>query len=216
MRSVLMMIVLSVTLLAGCSSMTSDDVASYELQSSGIRKVAIVDVQGAINGESAQESIFSCFQKEFMKRGYQVIERKQIQQIIKEQDFQQSGITNDYGATEFGKICNAQAILLVNIPEYGKEIHMTAKLLNTETASILWTSEGSASTGATKASITASSLAFVTSFLIPCDNTSERILTSAASAMLGGAAGKALSPSEEKMLKKLIKKKMCRNLPRCM
>ena len=129
MRSVLMMIVLSVTLLAGCSSMTSDDVASYELQSSGIRKVAIIDVQGAIKGEFVKNSVCSYFNMELLRRGYQVVERQQIEALLREIDFQSSGVTSEYQAARIGNMCNVEGVLLVNIPEYGEKVSMTAKLI---------------------------------------------------------------------------------------
>ncbi len=147
MRTALVGVLLTLVAVAGCASSKGESQAVMGYDFSKIDKVAIIEVTGRVYGESVKNQIGNYFTFELMKRGYQVIERKDIKTLLKEQEFQASDITTDAGAAKAGKILNVPAALLINVPKYDEKLEMTAKLLDVENGTILWIGRGSSTTG---------------------------------------------------------------------
>ena len=109
--------------------------------------MAILEVTGAVRGETVKNQIGTFFEMELMKRGYSPIERSQVQAILKEQEFQASELSSSEGVVKAGQILNVPVIIVVNIPEFSDKMNMTAKMIDTKDGSILWTGIGSGKTG---------------------------------------------------------------------
>ena len=118
----------AVMLIGGCSSGESYVKAGYDF--TRLNKVAIVDVQGDISGEPAKNQIADFFAMELLKKGFEPVERAQVQTLLTEQKFQTSGLTSQEGAAKAGRILNVPAVLVVNIPNFGEQISMTAKMID--------------------------------------------------------------------------------------
>jgi hypothetical protein len=139
MRTVCVCVLLSALLVAGCASSKGESYATAGYDFSRLDKVAIVSVTGQVYGEAAKTAISDDFTMELIKKGYAVILRSEMQALLKEQEFQASGITSDQDAARAGRILNVPAVVLISIPKYGKEkMEMTAKLVEVETGTILW------------------------------------------------------------------------------
>ena len=204
--------VITVMLIGGCSSGESYAKAGYDF--TRLDKVAVVDVQGDINGEPAKNQIADFFAMELLKKGFAPVERTQVQTLLKEQQFQTSGLTSPEGAAKAGRILNIPAAMIVNIPNFGEEISMTAKIVDVENAGILWMGSGSGKTGTLLSTIlgtVAGAGAGAAAGEVVGGKDSTAIGT-VAGGVLGGAAGYELSPQKAEKAREIIKK-ICKTLP---
>lgn len=69
---------------------------------------------------------------------YDVVERVLLEQVMKEQGFQYSGIVDEEQITEIGKITGAETIILpiLTSPSYGNTYILSIKMLNVKTGNI--------------------------------------------------------------------------------
>ncbi len=198
----------SLLLLAGCASEKAESYTRAGFNFAQVDKVAVVEVSGQVRGNAVKNQIADFFAMELLKKGYSPIERKQVQAILEEQDFQASDITTNEGAARAGRILNVPVVMLVNIPTYKEEMNMTAKLINVEDGSILWLGSGSGSTGKTFGTILGAAAGAVAGSQVGNGRTEGAVI----GGVLGGVAGRALSPQQAEQVQKLIKK-VTENLP---
>ena len=124
MRSVCLWILTAALLAAGCASSEGESYATAGYDFSNLDKVAIVEVTGKVYGDAAKNEIGNMFTMELMKRGYSVVERAEVQALLKEQEFQASDITTNEGAAQAGRVRNVPAVLLINVPKYEDKIEL--------------------------------------------------------------------------------------------
>lgn len=199
-------------LIGGCSSGESYVKAGYDLTK--LDKVAVVDVQGDINGELAKNQIADYFAMELLKKGFAPVERVEVQTLLKEQQFQTSGLTSPEGAARAGKILNVPAVLLINIPNFSEEMSMTAKMIDVEDGSILWMGSGSGKTGKFLSTIfgTAAGAGAGAVAGKAVGGKDSTVIGGVAGGVLGGVAGHELSPQKAEKAQEIIKK-ICKSLP---
>jgi hypothetical protein len=202
----------AVMLISGCSSGESYAKAGYDFTK--LDKVAVVDVQGDINGEPAKNQIADFFAMELLKKGFAPVERAQVQTLLKEHQFQVSGLTSSEGAARAGKILNVPAILVVNIPNFGEEMSMTAKMINVEDGGILWMGSGSGRTGTLLSTIfgTAAGAGAGAATGKAVGGNDSTAIGAVAGGVLGGVTGHELSPQKAEKAQEIIKK-ICKSLP---
>jgi hypothetical protein len=144
---------------------------------------------------------------ELMKKGYKVIERSRVKAILKEQEFQASDLADPQGAAKAGKILNVPAVLMIDIPKYGSEkLNMSAKLVDVQTAEILWIGTGEGSTGKTAATILGAVGGAALGAAVGGHDTSDRVIGGVIGGVAGGVAGNLLSPDQEKQFRKVVAK----------
>jgi uncharacterized protein YcfJ len=147
---------------------------------------------------------------ELLKKGYSPIERAQVHVLLKEQEFQASAITSEEDAAKAGRILNVPVVLIVNVPEFGADIQVTAKMVNVEDGSILWMSTGKGKGGKTLGTILGAAAGAAIGWASTGED--DQVLGAVVGGVAGGAAGNLLTPDEaEKML--AIVKKVCKTLP---
>jgi hypothetical protein len=204
--------VITVMLIGGCSSGESYAKAGYDFTK--LDKVAVVDVQGDINSEPAKNQIADFFAMELLKKGFAPVERAQVQTLLKEHQFQVSGLTSSEGAARAGKILNVPAILVVNIPNFGEEMSMTAKMINVEDGGILWMGSGSGRTGTLLSTIfgTAAGAGAGAAAGKAVGGNDSTAIGAVAGGVLGGVTGHELSPQKAEKAQEIIKK-ICKSLP---
>jgi len=209
MKSAIFIALLSTALLfAGCSTGESYVRAGFDFRS--LDRVAVVAVEGDISGEAAKNQISDFFVMELLKKGYQPIERAQVQALLKEQQFQATDVTTAEGAVKAGKILNVPTVLVVNIPDFGEEISITAKMIDVEQGSILWMGSGSGTMGRTLSTIAGAAVGAGAGAAAAGED--KEVLGGAAGGVLGGVAGRALSPQKADKAKEIIRK-ICKKLP---
>lgn len=208
MRAVCVSMLLTAMTVAGCASSHAESFAATGYNFANLDRVAIVEVTGrAIYGEAAKNQIANMFVMELMKKGYTVVERSQVKTILKEQEFQASDLADPQGAAKAGKILNVPAVLTIDIPKYGDEkINMTAKLIDVQTAAILWIGSGEGSTGKTAATIVGAIGGAALGAAVGGHDTGDRVIGGVIGGVVGGVAGNMLSPEQDKQFRKVVAK----------
>lgn len=172
--------------------------------------IAVIDVIGPVGGEAARNQIADFFAMELLKKGYSPIERAQVHVLLKEQEFQASGMTRTEDAARAGRILNVPVVLIVNVPEFGEDVSMTAKMVDVEDGSILWMASGKAKGGKFLGTLFGATAGAIAGYAVTGEN--DKVIGSVAGGVLGGAAGNLLAPDEaEKVLE--ITQKMCETMP---
>jgi hypothetical protein len=195
-------------LLAGCASTTGSGQTKAGYDFSQIDRVGVVGVDGAGGGgsEAAENQFAVMFNRLLMKKGYSPVERQQIREVIKEQEFQNSDMTRARNATAIGRILNVDAVVTINVPRYGDEMEMSIQMMDPESAAVIWTASGSGTTGmAGKAGALVGGItgAVAGSEL---EGTAGAVAGGGAGAAAGGLTGKAMSPERQEQAAKLMNK----------
>jgi hypothetical protein len=68
--------------------------------------------------------------------GVRLVDRTRIEQILKEQDFQHSGRTDQAMAAQIGKILNARKMIFGSVSKLGTSITISTQMLDVETAGV--------------------------------------------------------------------------------
>lgn len=196
------MLMLCIVMAVGCTSVETYTNPNYQFGS--IAKVAIVDVTGRLD-EGSRNQIGDFFTMGIMKKGYSVIERQQVKQMLAEQQFQQGDITTNQDAARAGRVLNVPAVVLVNMSELAEEMMLTAKLIDVETAEITWVGSVSGSTGRTVATV-AGGAAGVAAGVALGGSSSGRLVGGVAGGAVGALGARALTPSEISHVRKMANK----------
>ena len=190
-------------IVTGCAQAEATLAPDYSF--AAIDKIAVLDVTGDVAGAATRDLICDYFGMEFMKKGYGVIERQRIQALLDEQRFQRSDLTTQQGAARAGKILNVPVVVVAAVYVYGQKISMTAKMIDVETANVVWIASGDGNTGRTLATIGGAVAGAGVGVAVGGDRTG-RTVGGVAGAAVGGAAGYLLTPDVDKVLRKVIKK----------
>lgn len=193
---------------AGCTSSEGHFRQDYDY--STVQKIAVIDVIGPVGGEAARNQIADFFSMELLKKGYSPIERAQVHILLKEQEFQASAVTSAEDAARAGQVLNVPVALIINVPKFGEDIQMTAKMVDVEDGSVLWMSSGQGKGGKTLGTIFGAAAGAVVGYT--ASGKDDRVLGTVAGGVLGGAAGNLLTPDEAQKVQE-IAKKMCQTLP---
>ncbi len=213
MRNVCLCMLLSALLVAGCASSKGESYAAPGYDFSGLDKVAIASITGQVYGEAAKSTIADFFTMELFQKGYRVMARSEMQAILDEQEFQASAITSNQDAARAGQVLNVPAVMIVSIPKYGSEkMEMTAKLVDVETAEILWLGSGSGKTGKTLATIVGAAAGAAIGATVAGGDSNDRVLGGVLGGVAGGVAGNVLSPEQRDQVRKTIGD-VCESLP---
>jgi hypothetical protein len=196
--------------IAGCASGESWRKPGYDFEAVG--DVAVVDVEGAVYGETARNQVGDYLAMELLRCGFGVVERRQVQSVLREQDFEASDLTSSVGIAKAGRILNVQGIVLANVANFGDRMSMTVKMLGVETAEILWIGSGSANTGRALGVLGGAALGGAAGVAMG-GSTGGSIAAGIGGAFVGGAIGNELTPQEMVVAQKMIKA-TCKDLPR--
>lgn len=195
-------------LIGGCAAGKGYVRADYDFGK--VDKIAVVDVIGDVRGESAKNQISDFFVMELLKKGFAPVERAQVQVLLKEQQFQATDITSAEDAARAGRILNVPAVLVVNIPNFGDEMSLTAKMVNVEDGSILWLGSGTGKTGKVLSTVAGAAAGAGAGAAVAGKD--DRAVGAVAGGVLGGVAGHALSPQKAEQVQQVIEK-VCKSLP---
>ena len=212
MRTICLCTLAAALFAGGCAASKGESFVRAGYDFSKVNRVAVIEVTGRVRGEPVKNQIGDFFKMELMKKGYTVVERRQVQALLKEHEFQASDVTNAEDAARAGRILNVPVVLLVNIPVYKEDMNMTAKMIDVEDGSILWMGSGSGTTGKTLATIVGAAAGAAGGVMVAGDETGDKVLGGVIGGVLGGVAGRALSPQQAVQVRKIIKK-VCKELP---
>jgi outer membrane lipoprotein SlyB len=208
-RAMMFLAVLGLVVLSGCTS--AEGVINQNYDFTKVDEVAIVEVESADLDRAQEDQISDWFAAELLRAGYSPIERRKAQALLREQDFQASDLTSPTNAAQAGRILNVPAVIMISVPNFGRKTSMTAKMVDVETAEIVWIGEGSTNTRSALATIGGAVIGAGTGYALGGDSTGEAV-GAAAGGLIGGGAGYLLSGDAKKLAKKAIRK-MAATLP---
>lgn len=95
--------------------------------------IAVIDLKARGVSKMVSAAVTDLIRSEMVKTGlYTVVERSQMDEILKEQGFQQTGCTDQSCAVQLGKILSAKKILLGEINKMGETIMITVRIVDVE------------------------------------------------------------------------------------
>ncbi len=213
MRTLCVTGILAICLFAGCASESGESVTMAGFDFSSIAKVGVLDPSGDVYGDTVKNQIADLFIKELMRKGYHCAVRTEMKKLLDEQDFQSSDVTNESDAARIGKIINVPVVMMINIPKFEGKMEVTAKLVRVEDGMILWIGDGSGSTGKGLSTLAGAALGAAAGAVIAGGDTGDRVVGGVIGGVVGGVAGNAMSPEKSEQFKKIIRTKVCKDLP---
>jgi hypothetical protein len=213
MRMLLACLLTAAVFAGGCATQVGESQGRVGFDFSGVDKVAVLDVSGAAS-EAVKNQIGDYFVLELLKKGYAPVERQQVQELLKEQQFQTTtGITSTEGAVKAGRILNVPAVVLVSIPDNEEEVSLTAKMVSVEDGAILWqaTGYGKKNTwmGTVLGAVVGAGAGAAVGNTMGNDGA---VIGGVAGGVVGGMAGQALTPQQAEQIQKIVKQ-MCKQMP---
>jgi len=124
-------LLMAIVLAVGCASVSGTGEYNRSYDFAGIERTAVVSVDG-IGGQANRDQVAAMFNQALLGLGYSPVERSRINTVIEEQDFSRSQITTAEGAARAGRILNVDTVVLVNVPEFGDNMSMTAQMIDVE------------------------------------------------------------------------------------
>jgi hypothetical protein len=203
MKTVLKILVIVVLLVVGCRSQQKSSFrVGYDF--SGVNKVAIVSVEGAVSSEAAKDEIADFFSIELLEKGYAPMGRAQVRASLAEQEAEDeiADLSTPEGAVAAGMALDVPAVLTIKIPHFGDEVSISATMIDVNDRSILWLATGTGKGGGTFSSI----------FSSKSGRSEEEGLLGPLTGDVMGSTDQPLSPEDAERAQRIVKK-MCRSLP---
>ena len=205
---------LALPALCACASTKGESVFNKNYDLGRIHAIAIVDGNNPTFAVTTRQTLVDTFQYEFMKRGWNVIERSNIEKAIDEMDFQNKDVTSETDRKQLGHVLNVQAITVVNIAKAGDDLSLTAKMIDVETGELIWqgSGEGEVSTGlsAFTGALVGAGVGAVAGHNVGSGGNAGA--GAVIGGLAGGAVGAALTPAETENAKKVVVK-VCEAIP---
>jgi hypothetical protein len=203
MKTVIKLIVAGLLLVVGCRTQQK---SSYRVgyDFSGVNKVAIVSVEGAVPSEVAKDEIADFFSIELLEKGYAPMGRAQVRASLAEQEAEDeiADLSTPEGAVAAGMALNVPAVLTIKIPHFGDEVSISATMIDVEDHSILWLATGTGKGRGTFSSI----------FSSKSSRSEEEGLLGPMMGDVMGSTDQPLTPEDAERAQRIVKK-MCRSLP---
>ena len=156
------------------------------------------------NDEVAKDEIADFFALELLEHGYAPIGRAQVRASLAEQEDEESmtDLTTPEGAVAAGLALDVPAVLTINIPHFGDEISISAKMIDVEDRSILWLATGPGRSGGRFSSV----------FRSKSGGGKDEGLLGPMMGDVMAATDQPLSPRDAERAQSIIEK-MCKSLP---
>jgi len=96
-------------------------------------RVAVIDLQGKGVSKMVSYAVSDLIRSEMVRTGmFIIVERTQMNEILKEQGLQMSGCTDSACAVEMGKLLSARKILMGEINQLGQSYVITVRIVDVE------------------------------------------------------------------------------------
>lgn len=151
---VLTLFPLLLVLLAGCASVSTGRTYDHGYPFATVYSVGVIGVEGVDGADAghplAQDEIARLFSRALSERGYHVIPRSRIQQLMREQGITQARAAQVPAAEELARILDLDAIFMLRAPQYGDTVEMKVTMLDVASARKIWHGWGTADRDAGK------------------------------------------------------------------
>jgi hypothetical protein len=134
----------AVCMMAGCRSngTSGESCIRAGFDFSTLDLVAVVDVSGAVESESVKDQISDAFLKQLLTKGYGPVGRQLVKRQLVESNAQLDDLKGEPYAIEAGRILKVPAVLTIQVPNFGEETNLTAKIIEVSTGGALWVGSG--------------------------------------------------------------------------
>lgn len=146
MKKVALSVFAAALFLAGCAA---DVMVRRNPPAGETVRVAVLPCKSHPSSPGSGELAYEAFSTNILHiKGYSVVDRGAIDQLIKEQKLTQTGVIDQTQAIELGKLLGAQGVILGTVTEYvprkslmfpPAKVSVTARLINTKTGEVEWT-----------------------------------------------------------------------------
>ena len=198
MKIVAPILIIALLFVGGCASGRAESHFRAGYNFGMLDSVAVVAVEGALQSELAKNQIAEYFEMELLKKGYAPKEWTNVAATLEEEEVEASDLDTEEGVAEAGNIINVPAILIVNIPHFGDEIFITAKMVDVADGSVLWIGSGTSRTDGL--------------FDFGSGAQEDALFGGVTGGVMGTVPAYALSPKEAERVQRLIRR-MCNTLP---
>jgi len=100
--------------------------------------IAVIEFEGIGISQNEAKALTNRFRDELVTTGkYTVVERGQMDEILQEQAFQQTGCTSDECAVEVGKLLSVRLIVIGSISKVGDVFSISSRIVNVESGEII-------------------------------------------------------------------------------
>ncbi|MFV8836040.1 CsgG/HfaB family protein [Aquisalimonas sp.] len=192
--------------LAGCATTDVSGQHDQNYDFASVERVAVVAVEGADGSEAAQNQVAGMFNESLLRKGYSPVERSQIREVMDEQDFQHSDATTTSGAAELGRILNVDTAIVVNVPQYGDSMSMSAQMIDVDNGAVVWSASGSAASREGLSRRFGQLLGGASGAVAgrEVDGTMGAVIGGASGAVAGDMAGEAMTPEQQEQAAELV------------
>lgn len=198
MKIIVNIMLIAILFIGGCGSGRAESHSRAGYNFSMLDSVAVVAVEGALQSQAAKNQVAEYFEMELLKKGYAPKEWSNIAAALEEEEVRAADLGTEAGLAQAAEIINVPAILIVNIPHFGDEIFITAKMVDVADGSVLWIGSGTSKTGG---------------WLSLGSGAGRSRENDLFGGVMGGAvSANALSPKEAEQVQRLIRR-MCNTLP---
>ncbi len=100
--------------------------------------LAVLDFEGKNVEQSKAEAVTDLLRTELFNTGsFRVIERQKIKQIVDEQRFQSTGLTDTDRAVEIGRMLNVQKIMIGTVTRLGSSYIINTRIVDVQSAMVV-------------------------------------------------------------------------------
>ena len=198
---------------AACSTTSGESVFNSNYDMQRVQRVAIVDGGTTTYKLETRQALIDSFQMEFMRQGWSVVERVNIERAFDEIAFQNQDITSEAGRKQLGSVLNVQALTIINIGQSGKDLSLTAKMVDVETGELIWSASGEGSVNSGLSTTAGVLGGAIVGAAIGHNSGDNAGIGAVVGGVAGGAVGNSLAPSQLENAK-LVVRKVCETLPK--
>ncbi len=151
MKSITQSLLLSLLILtipsSGASNLESGVVElgksiSESMLQEGKKKIAVIefsDLNDNVNdlGRFLAEELINELLKHKKDKGYEIVERRQLNKVLKQLKLSSSGLLDPKSMKEVGKILNVDSIVTGSLTDLGNDIKVNARIISVESAKII-------------------------------------------------------------------------------
>src|SRR4029453_2762361 len=125
-------------LLPACAPAKGESFTKVGFDPLTVQRLAVVDGNNPTFKVDLRQQLVDAIMYEFLKKGWDVVERANIQKGVDEVKFQNGDLTPADQRQKMGEILNVQALAFVNIGGSPDEMSITIKMVEPESGDVLW------------------------------------------------------------------------------
>ena len=206
------LILLVAALAPACSSVKGESYFSKTYDLASVQRMAVVDGNNPTYKAETRQTLVDGVQFEFFKKGWNVIERANIQKGIDELNFQNADLTSQSDRKKLGEILNVQALTIVNVGSQDDLTVITAKMFDIQTGELIWMGTGEGELNKGLGTVMGAAAGAVAGAVIGNQIGGNGTAGGVIGGVAGGAIGNSMSQSQLENAKDIVRK-VCESIP---